>query len=91
MPDVDNLLSNSHVLIVWNEASEKWQDHGNDHTCSERHGKWRVWARYGFPDGRRDIEFDDGTEAMSFFVNYVHAKRMKAMDEAFERLRNKAA
>lgn len=91
MPDVDDLLSNAHTLILWNEESSKWQDRSNDHFCSERGGKWLVSARYGFKDGRREIEFDDGTKAMSFFVNYVYAKHMKLIDEAFDRMRNKAA
>ncbi len=91
MSDVDHLISNAHTLILWNEESGKWQDRSNDHFCAESGGKWRVSARYGFKDGRRDIEFEDGTQAMSFFVNYVYGKHMKLIDEAFEQIRKKAA
>lgn len=64
-------------LILWNEASKKWQDTGNDYFCAKTYsGKWRVSARYKFPDGNRDYEFETEQEAMAFFVNFLFSRVM---------------
>lgn len=83
-PDVSNLLSPAHTLILWNEHSDKWQDHANDHFCHEKRdgsGQWTVAARYDFPDGRSHVDFPDETQAMAFFVNYLYAKHMRSIEK----------
>lgn len=67
------------TLILWNSESKKWQDVGNDYFCGQTYeGKWRVSARYKFPDGNRDYEFDKEHEAMEFFVNFLFARAIGA-------------
>lgn len=60
------------TLILWNSESKKWQDPGNDYFCAKTYeGKWRVSARYKFPCGNRDFEFEHEHHAMEFFVNFL--------------------
>ena len=91
MTHVTDLIPEAEPLILWNEASRKWQDRSNDFYCSDQRGTWRVTARRGFEDGRGDIDFPNEIEAMAFFVNYLSARRMRKADEAIERMRAKAA
>jgi hypothetical protein len=81
----------NNALILWNEASDKWQNTGNDFFCQQVRGseKWRVSARYGFAGtedqngGRRvsEYEFDTQIEAMQFYVNFLVDRAMKSMED----------
>jgi hypothetical protein len=80
----------NNALILWNEASERWEDTGNDFFCKQVSGsdRWRVWARYDFAGtedqngGRRvsEYEFDTQAEAMQFFVNFLVDRMLKLIE-----------
>jgi hypothetical protein len=74
-------MTHPHPLIIWNEEDQKWSDPGNDFHCKEAYDgeAWVVDARYGFsPEatGPESHVFPTQTEAMAFFVNYLHERRL---------------
>ncbi len=83
MTDHRDLLGPGSDFIMWvgDFGGGKFQDLGNNFRChASRSGAgWEVGARYGFEDGRTFIPFGTGTEALTFYANYLFTRRMRAM------------
>jgi hypothetical protein len=76
-------------LILWNEASQKWQDPSNDYWCHQSRGAaggWDVVARYYFntPD-QKLYNFPTEQQAMEFYVNWLTDRRDARQQAYYER------
>jgi hypothetical protein len=76
-----------HPLILWNPASQKWQDPGNDYWCHQSRdtdGGWEVVARYHFgTPGESRFKFPTEHEAMEFYVNWLVHRREESVRKYF--------